>query len=260
MQIWQAFILGIIEGLTEFLPISSTFHLIFVSQFLNITNSNFLKVFEVFIQSGAILAVLFLYGKELWTDRSLIKKLILSFIPTAIIGFLFHSIIKNLFFETNWLMLTAFISVGIIFILYEKRLKNKAKNVDKEIKDLNNSQSLLIGLGQAVAVIPGVSRSGAVMLTMMAIGQSRAQAAKYSFLLAVPTICSAAALDILKLSSSTAISSQEIILLLVGFGTAFIVSLTVLKWFISFIQKHTLVNFGVYRLIIGFVLILIQVL
>jgi undecaprenyl-diphosphatase len=255
MQIWQAFILGIVEGLTEFLPVSSTFHLIFASQFLQIANTDFLKFFEVFIQSGAILAVLFLYGKELWTDRSLVKKLILSFIPTAIIGFLLHSIIKNFFFETNWLMLTAFVTVGIIFILYELQLKKNKNKIDKEIKDLSWSQSMLIGIGQAMAVIPGVSRSGAVILTMMAMGQSRKEAAKYSFLLALPTICSAALLDILKLESNTSISSQEIILLLVGFFSAFIVALIVLRWFISFIQKNTLINFGIYRVILGLILI-----
>ena len=255
MQIWQSLILGIVEGLTEFLPVSSTFHLIFTSQLLHLENTEFLKLFEVFIQAGAILAVLFLYGKELFSDWSLIKKLILSFIPTAIVGFLLHSIIKNFFFETNWLMLGAFITVGAIFILYEWRLKHSPNKIDKKIKDLSWSQSMLIGLGQAVAVIPGVSRSGSVILTMMAMGQSRSEAAKYSFLLALPTICSAAALDILKFDSASGISSQEIILLLVGLTSSFLVAIVVLKWFISFIQKNTLTNFGFYRLILGLILI-----
>lgn len=258
MQIWQASILGVIEGLTEFLPISSTFHLIFASQFLNITNSDFLKVFEVFIQAGAILAVLFLYGKELLTNRSLIKKLFLSLLPTAIAGVLLHSIIKNLFFENNWLMLITFILVGLIFIFYEQRLKNRHTETNKEIKDLSLKQSILIGLGQTLAVIPGVSRSGAVIITMMTMGQSRSQAAKYSFLLALPTICGAAAFDIFQLRSSASVSSQEITLLLVGFITAFSISLIVLRWFIGFIQKHTFVNFGIYRVVVGVVLILSQ--
>ncbi len=255
MNIWQSFILGIVEGLTEFLPISSTFHLIFAGQLLHLENTEFLKLFEVFIQAGAILAVLFVYGKELLTDWSLIKKLILSFIPTAILGFLLHSIIKNFFFETNWLMIGAFVTVGLVFILYEKYLKkNKNKN-NKEIADLSWGQSVLIGIGQAMAVIPGVSRSGSVMLTMMALGQSRVSAAKYSFLLALPTICSAAVLDVLKFDSINSISSQEINLLLVGTITSFIVALFVLKWFISFIQKNTLTNFGIYRLVIALILI-----
>jgi len=256
MHIWQALILGIIEGLTEFLPISSTFHLIFASQLLGIDETNFVKVFEVFIQAGSILAILFIYGKELLTDRSLIKKIIVSCVPTVIVGFLLHSIIKNFFFETNWLMLGAFVLVGVIFIFYELRLKHSDKKNNQTIKDLSWSQSFLIGLSQALATIPGVSRSGAVILTMMTMGQSRAQAAKYSFLLALPTICGAAALDIFKLQASTSISSQEINLLMIGFITAFLVSWIVLKWFISFIQKHTFVSFGIYRLILGFILIL----
>lgn len=255
MQIWQSLILGIVEGLTEFLPVSSTFHLIFTSQLLHLENTEFLKMFEVFIQAGGILAVLFLYGKELFSDWPLIKKLTLSFIPTAIVGFLLHSIIKNFFFETNWLMLGSFIIVGAVFILYEWRLLNSKNKIDKEIKNLSWSQSMLIGLAQALATIPGVSRSGAVILAMMAMGQSRKEAAKYSFLLALPTICSAAALDILKFDSASTISSPEITLLLVGTVTSFVVALVVLKWFINFIQKNTLTTFGFYRIILGLILI-----
>ena len=255
MQIWQSFILGVVEGLTEFLPVSSTFHLIFTSQLLHLENTEFLKMFEVFIQAGGILAVLFLYGKELFSDWSLIKKLILSFIPTAIAGFLLHSVIKNFFFETNWLMLGSFIIVGAVFIIYEWRLQNSKNKIDKEIKDLSWPQSMMVGLAQALATIPGVSRSGSVILAMMAMGQSRKEAAKYSFLLALPTICSAAALDILKFDSASNISSPEIILLLVGTATSFVVALVVLKWFINFIQKNTLTNFGIYRIILGLILI-----
>jgi len=255
MEIWQSFVLGLVEGLTEFLPISSTFHLIFVSKFLMIENSDFLKFFEVFIQAGAIIAVLFLYGKELWQDRELDKKIIFSFIPTAIVGFLLHSIIKNFFFETDWLMIGAFAFVGIIFIAYEWQLK-KNKKIDKEIKDLTWKQSILIGMGQALATLPGVSRAGAVMLTMMVMGQKRSQAAKYSFLLALPTICAAAGYDMLKLVGKTTLSSEEILLTIVGFVTAFVVAFFVLKWFIAYLQKHTLTSFGIYRLVIATVLLL----
>lgn len=250
MTIFQAFILGIVEGLTEFLPVSSTFHLIYTSQLLQLDNNEFLKMFEVFIQSGAILAVLFLYGKELLTDWSLLKKLIVSFIPTAIVGLILHELIKKVFFETNWLMLGAFMLVGVIFIVYENYLR-KHPNANKNIDKLSWPQVLLIGLSQALAVIPGVSRSGAVMLTMMMMNQNRAQAAKYSFLLALPTICSAAALDLWKLRETTILSTSELGLLIVGFVTAFLVALVVLKWFIGFLQQNTLVKFGIYRLVAG---------
>lgn len=248
MEIWQALILGVVEGLTEFLPISSTFHLIFAGKLLNVEPSNFLKMFEVFIQAGAIIAVLFLYGKELWRDRELDKKIILSFIPTAIIGFLLHSVIKNFFFETDWLMLTTFAVVGLIFIAYEKwYAKHPSKG--KNIADLTTKQAILIGLGQALAVLPGVSRAGAVIITMMILGQKRSEAAKYSFLLAVPTICAAAGYDALKMIGQDPISSQEFGLMGIGFATAFITAFFVLKWFIAYLQKNTLTNFGIYRLV-----------
>lgn len=247
MEVWQALILGVIEGLTEFLPISSTFHLIFAGKLLNVEPSNFLKMFEVFIQAGAIIAVLFLYGKELWRDRQLDKKIILSFIPTAIIGFLLHSVIKNFFFETDWLMITAFAVVGLIFIVYEKLYKKHPRK-GKNISDLTEKQAILIGLGQALSVLPGVSRAGAVMITMMILGQKRSEAAKYSFLLAIPTICAAAGYDALKVIGQNPISSEEFSLVGIGFVTAFITAFFVLKWFIAYLQKNTLTNFGIYRL------------
>jgi len=255
MEIWQAFVLGVVEGLTEFLPISSTFHLIFAGKLLNIEPSNFLKFFEVFIQAGAILAVLFLYGKELWQDRKLDKNIILSFIPTAILGFLLHSVIKNFFFETDWLMIGAFVIVGLIFIVYEQWHK-KHPSKEKSIADLTWQQAIFIGIGQAFATLPGVSRAGAVILTMMILGQKRSESAKYSFLLALPTICAAAGYDALKLIGQDPISSQEFFLIIVGFITAFVSAFFVLKWFIAYLQKHTLTNFGIYRLIVaGFLLI-----
>lgn len=254
MEIWQAFVLGIVEGLTEFLPISSTFHLIFAGKLLNIEPSNFLKFFEVFIQAGAILAVLFLYGKELWQDRKLDKNIILSFIPTAILGFLLHSVIKNFFFETDWLMIGAFALVGLIFIAYEKwHAKHPSKG--KNIADLTGKQAILIGVGQALAVLPGVSRAGAVIITMMILGQKRSEAAKYSFLLAVPAICAAAGYDALKMIGQDPVSSQEFGLMSIGFVTAFITAFFVLKWFIAYLQKNTLTSFGIYRLTIAMFLL-----
>ncbi len=255
MEIWQSLFLGLVEGLTEFLPISSTFHLIFAGKLLNVEPSNFLKVYEVFIQAGAILAVLFLYGKELWQDRELDKKIILSFIPTAIIGFLMHSVIKNFFFETEWLMITAFVLVGLVFIIYEKWQRKQNKN-QKSIADLTTKQALLIGVGQAFATLPGVSRAGAVILTMMIMGQKRSEAAKYSFLLALPTICAAAGYDALKMIGQDPISAQEWSLMGIGFVTAFVTAIFVLKWFIAYLQKHTLVGFGLYRLIVAGALLL----
>jgi undecaprenyl-diphosphatase len=251
MTLIDAFVLGILEGLTEFLPISSTFHLIFASQLLNMPQTEFLKTFEVFIQAGAILAVLWLYGKELWQDRVLTQKVVVSFIPTAIVGYLLHSIIKRVFFETNWLMIAAFIVFGLVFIGYEWWLKKNPRFLAKTIDQLTWQQAIVIGLGQAVAVLPGVSRAGAVMLTMMFLHTKRDQAAKYSFLLALPTICAAALLDLIKLRDQLTLTNNDLLLLAVGSVTAFASALFVLKWFIKYLQTNTLTPFGIYRLIMG---------
>lgn len=251
MSFFEVLVLGVIEGLTEFLPISSTFHLIFAGQLLGIPQTEFLKTFEVFIQAGAILAVLFLYGKELWQDKELTKKVVVSFIPTAVVGYVLHSIIKRIFFETNWLMVAAFIIFGLIFIGYEWWLSKHPTFLSKSIKNLTWQQAILIGLGQAVAVLPGVSRAGAVMLSMMFLKVKREEAAKYSFLLALPTICAAAVLDLIKLRDTISISSNQILSLSLGSLAAFATAFFVLKWFITYLQKNTLTQFGIYRLIAG---------
>lgn len=252
----QSIILGIVEGLTEFLPISSTFHLIFSSKILGISETELLTVFQVFIQSGAILAVLWLFWKDIFHNRKMLEKLILSFIPTAVVGFLLHSIIKNYFFETPLLMIGAFVSVGILFILFEKwHAKNTTE--EKTLEELTWKDAVIIGLGQALAVLPGVSRAGAVILTMMFLKVRRDEAAKYSFLLALPTILSAAALDVLSFKNLSSVTSSDISLFAVGFISAFFSALIVLKWFISYLQSHTLVTFGWYRIIAGMILLLL---
>lgn len=255
MQIYQAILLGIIEGLTEFLPISSTFHLIFAASFIGLEQTEFLKFFTVFIQAGGILAVLFLYGKELWQDHSLIKKISLSFIPTALLGFLLYPVIKNTFFESDLLMIAVFIIFGLIFIFYEKYLKNKDSKIKSDINDLTWKQSFMIGLAQALSVIPGVSRSGIIILFMMMLGQKRSSAAKYSFLLAIPTILGTAIFDLIKTNKEFTISNLEITSLAAGFLTSFVVSLFVLRWFIGYLQKNSLASFGYYRLALGLLLL-----
>lgn len=251
MEIYQAIILGLVEGLTEFLPISSTFHLIFASQLMNVQSSDFLKFFEVFIQAGSILAVLFLYGKELYRDRHLQFSLLISFIPTALIGFLLHDTIKNVFFENNALMLSAFFLIGLIFIFFEKIPHQSTQPLEQ----LSWQQALLVGIAQALAIIPGVSRSGAVILCLLLLGKQLAAAAKYSFLLALPTICSAAALDVWKMQGQASLNKEELSILIIGSITAFMASLVILRWFINFLSKHNLAAFGYYRLIFGSLLL-----
>jgi len=201
MNFINALILGLVEGVTEFLPISSTAHLIISSKLLGIQNTEFQKFFEVFIQSGAILAVVFIYWKIILKNRSLMVNIILSFIPTAVVGLLLHKVIKNVFFESFTLIAVSLFVIGLFFIIYEFLLKNKIVKAEKKIIQMTILQALLIGVGQSLAVVPGVSRAGAVILTMMVMGFNREESALYSFVLAVPTLFAASAFDFIKTDS-----------------------------------------------------------
>ena len=256
MSFLQAIVFGVVEGLTEFLPVSSTFHLILTSRFFGLPQTDFLKLFEVAIQSGAIISVLVLYGRDLWRDRTLLKNIGLSFIPTALVGFVLYKIIKTFFFESTELMTAAFIIMGLVFLMMEGLVAREEIILEKEISRLTVCQALLIGLAQALAVIPGVSRAGAVMVFMMLLGYKRGEAARYSFLLAVPTILAASVYDFWKMRDVVAASSGYS-LLLVGWLAALVFAYLVMRWFLRYLQSHTLLVFGWYRLIAGIVLILL---
>jgi len=247
MNVWQALILGVVEGGTEYLPISSTFHLIWTGKILAIPQTEYLKTFEIFIQSGAIAAVFFLYLKTLISDRKLMTRVLISFIPTAVVGLVLYKIIKGYFFENNLLQLVVFLAVGILFILYERLADHKA-NI-RELPSLTAKQAALIGLAQALAVIPGVSRAGAVIMGMMLMRFRRDEAAKYSFLLAVPTIFAAAGLDLIK-SRTIIFDNGGGWLLTLGFISAFISALVFIKWLIRYLERHSLEIFGWYRVIV----------
>lgn len=252
MNILQAIILGIVEGVTEYLPISSTFHLIWSSRLLGLESSEFLKLFEVCIQSGAILAVITLYFKTLTKDWETLKKVGLSFLPTAVVGFLLHGIIKQVFFESVVLQLSVFMGVGVLFIGYEKLLK---KSLTKTIDDLSYSDAVLVGVAQSLAVVPGVSRAGAVIVALLMLRVKRDEAAKYSFLLAAPTLMAAGALDIVKSLDVIVGHGSNVLLLGVGSLAAFLSAMIVMKWFVNYLQKNDLSTFGWYRLLVGLVLV-----
>lgn len=253
---FHAAVLGMIEGLTEFLPISSTFHLIFAGRILGLEQTEFLKMFEVAIQSGAIIAVLALYGSELLKNRKLILLVAASFVPTALVGLGLHEIIKGVFFESSALMLAAFMVVGTVFIGYEWWLRSRGSNLNRDLSDLTWTNAAIIGLAQAAAVLPGISRAGAVILAMMFLRVRRAEAAKYSFILALPTIGAAGLLDLLKFDGLGSFGSNEWSLLAIGMASSFITALIVLRWFIRFVQQHTLSGFGWYRLVAGALLVI----
>ncbi len=248
MNIMNAFILGIVEGITEFLPISSTAHLIISSKLLNIPQTEFQKFFEVFIQSGAILAVAFIYWKMILNNKSLMVNVILSFIPTAIVGFLLRKVIKNVFFESFTLIAASLFIIGLFFIIYEFLLKNKIVKTDKKIIQMTIVQALLIGVGQSLAVVPGVSRAGAVILTMMILGFNREESALYSFVLAVPTLLAASLFDFIKTDPQLIFSGSNMLFLFIGLITSFFSALLAIKWFIKFLQKNSLTYFGIYRI------------
>ncbi|MEI6532753.1 MAG: undecaprenyl-diphosphate phosphatase [Candidatus Roizmanbacteria bacterium] len=256
MDIFHSVILGIVEGLTEFLPISSTFHLIFASKLLKIPDSEFLQMFEVVIQSGAILAVVILYVKELLKNRDLLKLTIVSFIPTAIIGLVLYKVIKGFFFHANWLMISVFMIVGIIFFLIEFLIKKEFVKPSKELNKLTIKDAIIIGLVQSLAVIPGVSRAGSVLVGMMILGYKREESAKYSFILAIPTILAASVLDLYKSKEVLlSVGGANFISLFIGFVVAFISAFFVMKWFIGYLKSNSLVAFGIYRIVIGIIII-----
>jgi len=242
----NAIILSIVEGATEFLPISSTGHLVLASKVLNIPQTNFIKSFEIFIQLGAILAVVFLYWQKLIYNFKLWKNILIAFIPTAIVGLAFYEIIKNYFIGNLQITLLALFLGGLILIFVDKLLKEKDFD---SLEKLTVKQSLLIGLAQSVSVIPGVSRAAATIIGGQFAGLSKKAALEFSFLLAIPTMFAATGLDVIK--SNFNFSLTEWSYLFIGFIGSFITALFVIKWFIKFVEKNNFFIFGVYRIILS---------
>lgn len=254
MDILQALLLSAVEGITEFLPVSSTGHLVLASDMLKIPQTEFVKSFEIFIQLGAILAVVILYFQKYSKNFKAWKNIIAAFIPTAVIGFVLYKFVKQFLLGNSLVVIAALFIGGILLILLEKIYKEKSHHTGK-IEDLTIKQSVLIGVAQSVSIIPGVSRSAATILGGMFLGAKRETAVEFSFLLAVPTMLAATALDLLK--SDFKFTGQEVTILTTGFIGAFITALIVIKWFVKYVQKNSFFWFGVYRIVLaaGFFLI-----
>lgn len=247
MTILQSLVLSAVEGLTEFLPISSTGHLILASRLLRLPQTEFVKTFAIVIQAGAILAVVVLYSKKLFSSRALWSRLFTAFLPTAIIGALLYPFIKNVLIGNTTVVLVSLALGGIFLIIFERLYKPRANPVPLE--HLSYRSAFLIGLTQAISVIPGVSRAAASIVGGMLLGLPRTTAAEFSFLLAVPTILAAALLDLTQ--TGFVFSSQEYFMLLIGFIGSFITAYLAIKTFINYLQNHTLTAFGVYRLLLA---------
>lgn len=269
LEIFKAVILGIVEGITEWLPISSTGHMILVDQFLKLNvSADFMEMFLVVIQLGAILAVIVLYWKKIFPFKfdnglkvekdTLIMwiKIIVACIPAAVVGLLFDDKLNELFYNpiTVAIMLILF---GILFIIIENYNKGKSAKI-KNLSEITYYVAIMIGLFQLIAaVFPGTSRSGATIVGALMIGVSRTVAAEFTFFLAIPVMFGASALKLLKFGLATGftMTGMEASILLIGTIVAFIVSILSIKFLMSYIKTNDFKVFGWYRIILGAIVI-----
>lgn len=249
MSYLDSIILGIVEGLTEFLPVSSTGHLILVSSLLALPQTEFFKSFEIAIQLGSILAVLVLFWRS-FLDVSVLKRLVVAFIPTGIIGFALYRLIKDVLIGNSFVVVVALFVGGLVIIAIEY-FHSKRPEATDAVASLSYMHAFLVGCAQAIAVIPGVSRSGATVMGGLLLGISRTTILTFSFLLAVPTMILATAYDIYK--TPAVFADANLSLIAVGFITAFVVALLTIKAVLAFVRKNNFVGFGVYRILIALV-------
>ena len=252
MEYWQSIVLGIVEGFTEFLPISSTAHLIISGKILNIVQTEFIKSFEIIIQLGAILAVVWLYGKRVALNQEILKRLVVAFLPTAVFGFLLYKIFKNYLMENLSVIVWALLLGGILLIVFEYWHKEKDDST-ANIDDISYKNCFLIGLCQTIAIVPGVSRAAATILGGLFLGVKRKTIVEFSFLLAVPTMLAAAGYDLLKTGIN--FSPNQFGQLSLGFVVSFLVSIFAIKFLLRFIEQHDFKWFGLYRIVIGLILL-----
>lgn len=270
LDILKAIFLGIVEGITEWLPISSTGHLIIADEFVKLNLSpDFMEMFNVVIQLGAIMAVVVIYFKQLWPfslnkDEHYIKKdtfsmwfkVLVAILPAAIIGIPFDDFFEEKFH--NYIVVAlALIVYGVAFILIEKRNKKRIVKTES-ISDMSYKTALLIGCFQALSLIPGTSRSGSTVLGAILLGVSRVAAAEFSFYMAVPVMAGASLIKLLKFGFN--FTSTELVILLVGMLTAFVVSIMAIKFLIGYIKKRDFTAFGYYRIVLGIIILLYFVL
>jgi len=251
MDLVQAALLGLVEGFTEFLPISSTGHLIVVSDWLGLVQSEGNKAFEVIIQLAAILVVVANYRDKFQPDKLVLwGKLCLAFLPIAAVGFLFRHPIKAMF--SVEIVAVMFIVGGIVFLIVEWRQISRPVGIER-VEDVSWEQAGWIGIAQIFALIPGTSRAGSTIIGALLVGLSRKASAEFSFLLALPVMLAASGYDLLK--HYQAFSGSNGLVLAVGFAIAFISAFLTMKLFLRFLERFTFVAFGVYRILFGVLLL-----
>ncbi len=240
----HALILGLVEGVTEFLPISSTGHLILTSRLLGLGESDFLKSFEIAIQLGAILAVVVMYRKTILRDRAAMARVLVAFVPTGVIGLLLHGVVKRYLLGDARVVLWALFLGGLALTLFERFHKENRGTAD--VAAITWKQALVIGTCQAAAIVPGVSRSAATVIGGLALGLPRKTVVEFSFLLAVPTMAAATGLDLLK--SASAFAAGDALALAIGFAAAFATAILAVRFLLKHVVTRDFSPFGVYRM------------
>ena len=249
MTLLEAAILAVVEGLTEYLPISSTGHMIITEKLLGMESTEFTKAFIVNIQFGAILSVVVLYWRRFLQSVDFYMKLLVAFLPAAVIGFLLSDLIDEMLGRVEIVAVSLLLG-GVILIYIDKWLSGNDDN-----DEITYPKALKIGFYQCIAMIPGVSRSAATIIGGMAQRLTRKTAAEFSFFLAVPTMFAASAYKLLK--NHEAITEENIITLLIGNAIAFVVAMLAIKFFITYLQKHGFKLFGYYRIVLGLIILLL---
>jgi undecaprenyl-diphosphatase len=252
VSIFQAIIIAIVEGITEFLPISSTGHMIITQQLLGIGDDAFVKAFIVNIQFGAILSVVVLYWKRFFQSLDFYFKLIFAFIPSAVLGLLLNDVIDELL-ESPTTVAVSLLLGGVVLVFIDKLLNPKNEIV------LTFPKAFIIGLTQCISMIPGVSRSAATIIGGMSQGLTRKQAAEFSFFLAVPTMFGASALKLVKALDGTPeiFTTHNLTVLAIGNLVAFLVAMMAIRFFVSYLTQYGFRIFGWYRIVLGALLLIL---
>lgn len=260
LQLLKAFVLGIVEGMTEFLPVSSTGHLILVGEWINFASTES-KVFEVVIQLGSILAVVWIFRHRVWqllagawqrdsVELAFMRNLFIAFLPAAVIGAIFISDIKALFFHPG-VVVVMLVLGGIVMLWVERPNSARKAPTALTLETISWKQALAVGCAQCLAMIPGTSRSGATIIGGMLAGIERKTATEFSFFLAIPVMFAAAIYDSYKHAAE--LSQTDVMAIAVGFVMAFISALFVVRAILSFVARHTYRVFGWYRIVLGLV-------